>query len=265
MAPSIVFASDRPSVILMPMKLIKTLTALIPIAVLAACSNPADKVPAAAVSSSTNAPADTKPATNANAVNPPAAVEKFYAFGPDSGTIEFIGSKVTGSHNGGFKNFAGDFKVVDGKLVGAGSKIVIDTTSIWTDNDRLTGHLKTPDFFDVARFPTATFVTTSVGDAGAQSTVTGNLTLHGVTKQISFPARIQVSEVGVNVVAEFSIIRTDFDIKYEGKANDLIRKEVVLKLKIVAAPGRANFDAIEKAAPPAKAASNQTRRGQIGA
>jgi polyisoprenoid-binding protein YceI len=246
------------------MKLTKTLLAIIPFVILAGCSNPADKVPAAAVSSSTNAPADTKTETNVNAVKPAAAVEKFYAFGPDSGTIEFIGSKVTGSHSGGFKNFAGEFKVVDGKLAGTGHKIVIDTASLWSDNDRLTGHLKTPDFFDVARFPTATFVTTSVAEAGAQSTVTGNLTLHGVTKQISFPAKIQVSEVGVNVVAEFSIIRTDFDIKYEGKANDLIRKEVVLKLKIVAAPGRANFDAIEKAAKPANAASNQRPSRQSG-
>jgi polyisoprenoid-binding protein YceI len=242
------------------MNLIKTLPALIPLVVLVGCSNPADKVPAAAVSSSTNAPADTKTEANANAAKPAAAAEKFYTFGPDSGTIEFIGSKVTGSHNGGFKNFAGEFKVAGGKLAGAGNKVVIDTTSLWSDNDRLTGHLKSADFFDVSRFPTATFVSTAVDDAGAQSTVRGNLTLHGVTKQISFPAKIQVSEVGVNVVAEFSIIRTDFGIIYPGKPEDLIRKEVVLKLKIVAAPGRANFDAIEKAAAPAKAASNQAAR-----
>ena len=75
--------------------------------------------------------------------------------------------------------------------------------------------------------------------AGARlvnSLVTGNLTLHGVTKQISFPATIQVSDDAVEVAADFFINRYDFDIKYPGKANDLIRKEVVLKLKVRATP-----------------------------
>ena len=68
------------------------------------------------------------------------------------------------------------------------------------------------------------------------SLVTGNLTLHGVTKQISFPAKIQVTDDAVEIAADFFINRFDFDIKYPGKANDLIRKEVVLKVKVRATP-----------------------------
>jgi polyisoprenoid-binding protein YceI len=73
--------------------------------------------------------------------------------------------------------------------------------------------------------------------------VSGNLTLHGVTKQISFPAQIQVSDQAVEVDAQFVLNRFDFEIKYPGKANDLIRKEVVMQFKIKAAPGKATFAA----------------------
>jgi hypothetical protein len=112
----------------------------------------------------------------------------------------------------------------------------------------LTGHLKTPDFFDVRQFPTATFESVAIKQADTGSTVTGNLTLHGVTKEISFPATIQVADDAVNVTADFVLDRQDFGINYKGMANDLIRKEVVLKLDVKAGPGRADFASLEQAA-----------------
>jgi polyisoprenoid-binding protein YceI len=147
-----------------------------------------------------------------------------------------VGSKVTGSHTGGFNKFTGELRVANGKLSPSGNKVVIDTTSLFSENDRLTGHLKSPDFFNVAQMPTAIFETTAITAQATNSLVTGNLTLHGVTKQISFPADIKVSEAAVEVGAEFFINRFDFNIQYPGKANDLIRKEVVLKLKVKASP-----------------------------
>jgi polyisoprenoid-binding protein YceI len=150
---------------------------------------------------------------------------------------------VTGKHDGGFNKFTGELSVVGGKLSPVGNKIVIDMPSVFSDAEKLTGHLKSPDFFDVAKFPTATFVTTAIEDKGTNSIVTGNLTLHGVTKQISFPAKIDVSDSAVKVDSEFSINRFDFEIKYPGKVDDLIRQEVVLRLKVNAKPGKAEFPA----------------------
>lgn len=220
------------------MKILKTLTAVVPLLILIGCSkNPADNVPAADVKSASDAP---KSASTDEG--------KSYAFGPANSTVDFVGSKVTGSHKGGFRKFAGELKVANGKLAETGNKVIIDTTSLWSDNDRLTGHLKSPDFFNVAQFPTATFETTSVAQQTTNSTVTGNLTLHGVTKQISFPADIKVADEAVDVNAEFFINRFDFDMKYAGKADDLIRKEVVLKLKIKATPGKADFESLGKPA-----------------
>jgi polyisoprenoid-binding protein YceI len=217
------------------MKFVNTLTGVLSLVLWLGCSNPADNVPAAVVSAATNTPADAAKSPDANG--------QYFAFGPDSASIEFIGSKVTGSHKGGFRTFVGEFKVVSGRLADTENKIVIDINSIWSDNNRVTSHLKTADFFDAGKFPTATFVSTSIDQKAGDSTVTGNLTLHGITKQISFPAKIEVGKEGVNVTAEFFLNRSDFEIKYQGKANDLVRKEVVLKLNVKAAPGRAQFAA----------------------
>lgn len=153
-----------------------------------------------------------------------------------SSKIGFIGSKVTGSHNGGFTNFAGKLQVANGKIVGA-PEIKISTKSLWADNPRLQGHLKSKDFFDVATYPVSTFTVTSVEPAGAQQKVTGNLDLHGVTKSISFPADINIAPDAVKVKAEFAINRRDFNINFRGMPNDLIRDNVVIKLDVQATPG----------------------------
>src|SRR3989442_280275 len=186
------------------MKLFKIVIGSVPLFILLGCSNPADKVPAAAVSAATNTPSEEASAPAAQ------SADRYFAFGPGSSTIGFIGSKVTGRHNGGFQKFTGEFRLVDGKLADSGNKVVIDTGSLFADNDRLTGHLKSPDFFNVAQFPTATFVSTAIQPKGTNWVVTGNLTLHGVTKQISFPAQVQMTDEGVNVNTQFVLNRFDF-------------------------------------------------------
>lgn len=243
--------------------LTQTLTGIIPLIGLLGCSNPADNVPAASVNKSSNAPA-----TAAKAAKAPDAGDRYFVLGPESSAITFVGSKVTGKHDGGFQKFTGEFKVEQGRVADAGNKIVIDASSLFADNDRLTGHLKSRDFFNVAQFPTATFVTTAVDQSKDPATVTGDLTLHGVTKSISFPAKIEVANDGVTVTSEFVLNRFDFEIKYAGMANDLVRKEVVLKLNVKAAPGRADFASVEQAAQAgaaAAAAAPQMQRPRGGA
>jgi polyisoprenoid-binding protein YceI len=188
--------------------------------------NPADDVTAANVSAATNTTPRTAAAGTAGG-----AVYKI----TDDSTIKFVGSKVTGKHDGGFKKFTGQFQIADGKLAAGDNKITIDTASIYTDTDKLTGHLKTPDFFDVAKYPEAVFQPTAIEPAEAGKVkVTGNLTLHGVTKQISFPAEFAVKDDLATLKAEFFIKRFDFEIKYPGKADDLVRDEVVIRLDVKA-------------------------------
>lgn len=196
-------------------------------AAVSACANPAADKPHATVSEASQPAAASKPAG-----------AETLAITPEISKIEFVGSKVTGSHTGGFKQFSGTIELAKEGVDKSQVTIEIDTDSIFTDTDRLTAHLKTADFFDVPKYPKATFASTKIEAAtaaGATHTVTGNLDMHGVKKAISFPATIQMAVDAVTVNAEFAINRKDFQINYAGKADDLIRDEVVMKLNIKAA------------------------------
>jgi polyisoprenoid-binding protein YceI len=206
----------------------------------AACNtNPTKDKPQATVSEPAATPSAAEVSTTVQAAQPsPAAAPAgavSYAFNESGSSIDFVGAKVTRKHDGKFGNFRGTIHVVDNDPTKSSATVEIDTASLSSDDPKLTTHLKSPDFFDVAKYPKATFTTTSIkpgGEAGATHTVTGNLELHGVKKQISFPAKIKNSADAVQVEAEFGINRKDFGITYPGMANDLIKDEVLLKLKL---------------------------------
>jgi polyisoprenoid-binding protein YceI len=207
----------------------KHLLILLPLSIVfVSCDNPADKTESATVTDAVETPATTAA---------PAQGGVTYALQPES-EIHFVGSKVTGSHNGGFKTFTGTFTVADGKLVGTGQKIEIQMDSIWSDNDNLTGHLKNEDFFNVEKHPTSTFELTGLeaGEGEGAYKVSGNLTILGNTRNLTFPATAKMDGEKATIHAKFDINRTDWGITYAGKADDLIRNEVVIELKLVAAP-----------------------------
>ena len=193
--------------------------------VLCSCNNPASDQPKAGTG-------------EAVAVSSPAAARgDKYSITPANSKIEFDASKVTGSHHGGFEKFSGTIDYT-GQIETSRVTINIETDSVTTDDPGLTKHLKTPDFFDVAKYPTATFTSTEIkpaasgGDKGATHTITGNLQLHGVTKSIIFPAKIAVAPDAITVESTFSINRKDFGINYAGAADNLIRDEVLLTLRV---------------------------------
>ena len=136
---------------------------------------------------------------------------------------------------GSFEKVNGTVALDDANPTRSKIEFAIDAASINTRNEQRDGHLKSPDFFDVAKHPKATFVSTEIvpgGEKGASHTVTGNFTLHGVTKSIKFPAKIAVTDGSAKVDSEFFINRKDFGIVYPGQANNLIRDEVVIKLAL---------------------------------
>ena len=176
--------------------------------------------------------------------------------------IEWIGTKVSGYHSGSVKIKSGELTVKDGAVT-AGN-FVIDMPSIQAvgpkkvsaeANKKLTGHLHSPDFFDVEKFPEATFVITSVKPFSGQvteaeesnkeelniykvtdptHTINGNLTIKGIEKNIEFPARIKVTDENVEAQAKFNIERKQWGITYEGQPDDLIRNEIYLGLYLKA-------------------------------
>ncbi|HLV64443.1 MAG TPA: YceI family protein [Polyangiaceae bacterium] len=166
---------------------------------------------------------------------PAAASATKYTFSQEGSKLEWVGAKVSAKHDGGFRTFTGTIEVPEGNPEKGSVTVEVETASVFSDTEKLTGHLKSPDFFDVEKHPKARFTSTSIrpgGDNGATHTITGNLELHGVTKSISFPAKIRVDPDQVGVDAEFGINRKDFGIVYPGMPDDLIRDEVLIRLEV---------------------------------
>lgn len=126
-------------------------------------------------------------------------------------TISWEGKKVTGKHSGTINIQEGSFEFDGAKVVGG--SFVIDMTSLTVTDlkgdmaGKLAGHLKSPDFFDVANHPTATFELHSVNDEGS---VYGHLTIKGITKPISFDAEFSNDGATAKIIVD----RTKFDVRY---------------------------------------------------
>jgi len=171
----------------------------------------------------------------------PSAAPASYAITAQNSKIDWTGSKVSAHHDGSFTSFTGQVDFA-GTVEQSKVSIDIDTSSLTVVDpslgpmvEKLIGHLKSPDFFDIAKFPKATFASTSIkagGDNGAAYTVAGTLTVHGISKPVTFPANITVTGDKVNADATFSINRKDYGLVYPGKPDDAIKDDVVVKLSI---------------------------------
>ena len=208
---------------------------------LTACEDAAKDVPKATVNTTAAAaphPAATgvvAPASTGGAAAP--AGNETLVLDAATASVGFIGSKVTGKHEGKFEKVSGTISLAGGKVEGGKLTVEIDIASVKTDAAKLDGHLQSPDLLDAAKYPKATFTSTEIkagGDKGATHTITGDLSLHGEKKSISFPATITVTADGVSGTAEFSINRKDFKVVYPGMPNDLIKDDVPLKLSLKA-------------------------------
>ncbi len=148
-------------------------------------------------------------------------------------TVKFVGRKMTKDHEGTFEEIAGKAKLRG--FMPLEFKVGIQTRSVATDHPDLTNHLKGADFFNTAKYPSARFTSTKVrpgGEGTATHTITGELSMLAVTKRITFPATIVVTDAGATGLAEFKINRKDFGIVYPGRPDDLISDEVLLKLNL---------------------------------
>jgi len=196
---------------------------------LAGCEDPTKDKPKATVSSA--APAE------AQAIAPASAHAESLTLDATSSSVGFVGSKVTGKHEGKFQTISGTISLSGGKAEGSKITVEAETSSVKSDQEKLDEHLKSADFFDVAKYPKAIFTSTEIkagGENGATHTITGVLDLHGTKKTISFPATITVAPDAVTGTAEFSINRKDFGIVFPGKPDDIIRDDVLLKLSLKA-------------------------------
>lgn len=163
--------------------------------------------------------------------------------------LAWTGEKITGKHHG-------TIAIKDGELVQDGAKFSgvfnIDMNSIVNEdlegewNGKLVGHLKSDDFFSVADHPVATLKVNKVAPynpkEGETTThvVTGDLTIKGITHEISFPATISFTEEAMTANAAFSIDRTKWNVRFrsgsffENLGDKMIYDDIKFDLTLVA-------------------------------
>jgi polyisoprenoid-binding protein YceI len=147
----------------------------------------------------------------------------------DNTKITFVGTKPGGKHEGGFKTVTGT-ATVDGNTL-ARVEVEIDVNSIYSDNEKLTAHLKSPDFFGVKDNPKATFKSTKI-DSTDGVKITGDLTINGKTKSVTFPAQVSYSGGTLKITSDFSIDKRDFGMTYGGgKIDDQVAIKVAVEAK----------------------------------
>lgn len=147
------------------------------------------------------------------------------AIDPGASRLMWTATKVTGEHTGGVPLKSGVLHIADGALRGA--EVVMDMSGITcTDienegaNAKFVNHLKGADFFEVDKNPTAVFIITGVkpipdAPAGKPNyTVTGDLTIKGITKPNTFDCLFWVDGAAARAAAQLTFDRGQYDIKY---------------------------------------------------
>ena len=152
-----------------------------------------------------------------------------------------IAKSEASSHDGTLNVKSGEIKMKGNQVVGG--TFVLDMTSINSTDltgeyqTKLNNHLKNGDFFEVEKYPTATYKITSVKKNASKDynfVVNGNLTVKGKTNPVSFPAKITAKNGVVTLESDkFSFDRQKFDVAYKSTMQDvLVKDDVDLKVKI---------------------------------
>ncbi|AMC10838.1 hypothetical protein Lupro_06095 [Lutibacter profundi] len=156
-------------------------------------------------------------------------------------TINWKGYKPTGSHHGTITLESGALKMDNGTIKGGYFIANMLTIKDAGGSAKLERHLKSDDFFDVAAFPTSKFEITDSKTIEGKMMITGNMTIKGITKQLTFPVTITETADTVTLTSEtFQVNRADFNVKYKSKTffNNLkekfINNEFDLQVVIVA-------------------------------
>jgi len=197
------------------------------------------------------APAVAKDPTAPKAPTAKAKAPKSLKLQPQLSTLGWDAKAVTHGHNGTAQFSAGELLVDGTQLVGG--TVTVDMKSIKTtditdaeNNGKFMGHINSDDFFSTTKFPTATFKITKVtpikgaaADAN-NATITGDLTIKGITKPLSFPAKVGVKGGVAAASGTATVNRTQYDIKYgsksffEGIGDKAIYDDFTLSFNVIA-------------------------------
>jgi polyisoprenoid-binding protein YceI len=213
----------------------KLIVCFITVLTLAACSTDPGKDKVAATIENTPVALETQAAAAPKAVS-----GHQYTVALQRSKLSAVGAKISAEHPIVFHSYTANI-TVDGDQV-TGVTYTTDMAKLEADHPRLTEHLLNEDFFWVEQYPTSSFISTEVTSkvdqvSGMTHTVTGDLSIRGVTKRVSFPAKITLSGTEVSAETEFVINRQDFGVTYPGRKDDLIKDNVLMQINFVAPRG----------------------------
>lgn len=140
---------------------------------------------------------------------------------PENSSVGFVCKHVFTNVRGMFSKPSGTVTLDDSTPANSKVNVTMDVSGITTGVEERDAHLKGPDFFDAARFPVITFVSTSVERSSATSySVTGNLTMHGVTRPVTLavtapPPFNHAGGIRRGIEATTSVNRKDFGLLWE--------------------------------------------------
>jgi polyisoprenoid-binding protein YceI len=175
---------------------------------------------------------------------PKGAEQSTYKVDTKASKVNWHAKKVTGEHFGTLGIADGNVWVKNDAVTGANIQLdmtsidVTDLTGEW--KDKLVGHLKSDDFFSVDKHPQANFVIKSLKKSGSGHTVTGDLTIKGITHEISFPAEVKIIDETLTASGTAEVDRTLYDIRYgsgkffEGLGDKVIYDTFEIKFELVA-------------------------------
>ena len=167
--------------------------------------------------------------------------------------IEWLGTKPGGNHYGTLSIKQGTIYTHEGEITGG--TVILDMTSIKVDdiknpgtNQALVNHLLSNDFFHVDSFPTGYFdiaqvapLTNAPPESNSTHSVTGNLTLKGITKGINFTTNIEVADNRLHAkTPQFVLDRTNWNVNYGSRSvfanlkDNFIHDEMAMKIHLVA-------------------------------
>ncbi|GAA3701543.1 YceI family protein [Terrabacter ginsenosidimutans] len=144
---------------------------------------------------------------------------------------------------GHFDQFEGTAHVDTVTPANSSVTVTIEAASVTTGNEQRDGHLKTPDFFDIANHPQITFVSTNVERDGSEWAITGDLTINGVTKPVTIPfeetgsAKDPFGNTRVGFEGDVTIDRTDWNLSFNAALETggvLVSEKVKLEFDISA-------------------------------
>lgn len=149
------------------------------------------------------------------AFTPTSVSNGYFSIDTKASNVKWVATKITGStHEGTINISEGGLQIENGKIIGGKFTINMKTINV-TDLEggmktKLEGHLNSEDFFATEKFKTANLVI--LGSAG--NNVKANITIKGITQEISFPAEVNVDNGALTATANIEIDRSKFDVRY---------------------------------------------------